>query len=54
MTHRVYQGWHVPTGGGLPQPTLRGSSLWLRCLQAALGYASLACCPQYAISDGGF
>ena len=22
MAHRVYQGWHVPTCGGLPQPTL--------------------------------
>ncbi|MDD6833324.1 MAG: hypothetical protein PUE80_09270 [bacterium] len=32
---------------------LRGSLLWLRCLQTALGFASLAC-PQYAISDGGF
>ena len=30
MAHRVYQGEHVPTCGGLPKPTLRGSSLWLR------------------------
>ncbi|MDY4185064.1 MAG: hypothetical protein SOX83_03850 [Sodaliphilus sp.] len=30
MAHRVYQGEHVPTYGGLPKPTLRGSSLWLR------------------------
>ena len=35
--------------------TDRGSLLWLRCLQAALGYASLAWSfPRYAISDGGF
>ena len=24
------KGWHVPTCGDLPQPTLRGSRLWLR------------------------
>ena len=33
MAHRVYHGWHVPACGDLPQPTLRGSLLWLRCLQ---------------------
>ena len=31
------EGWEsVDVGGGLPRPTLRGSSLWLRFLQAAL------------------
>ena len=30
MAHRVYQGWHIPTYGFLPRPTLRGSLLWLR------------------------
>ena len=30
------KGWHVPTCGLSPQPTLRGSLLRLRCLQAAL------------------
>ena len=55
MAHRVYQGWRVPTCGDLPQPTLaEAHCLGLRCLQAALGFASLAwSCSQHAISDGG-
>ena len=54
MAHRVYQGEHVPTYGGLPKPTLRGSSLWLRLSPSCASAApSLAWgCPQYAISDG--
>ena len=56
MAHRVYQGRHVPTRGGLPQPTLsKAHSFGYGFLQAALGCASLAwSCPRYAISDGGF
>ena len=50
----LVDGWGI--WWGLPQPTLRGSSLSLRlspsCASAA---ASLAwSCPRYAISDGGF
>ena len=42
MVHRVYQGCHVPTCGGLPQPTLRGSLLWLR-LSPSYARLRLAC-----------
>ena len=40
MAHRVYQGWHVPIGGDLPQPTLsEAHRSGFRGLQAA----SFAC-----------
>ena len=42
MAHRVYQGWHVPTCGDLPQPTLRGSLLRLR-LSPSCARLRLAC-----------
>ena len=52
MAHRVYQGEHVPTCGGLPKPTLsKAHCFGYGFLQAALGCASLAwSCPRYAIS----
>ena len=43
MAHRVYQGEHVPTCGGLPKPTLsKAHCFGYGFLQAALGCASLA------------
>ena len=42
IAHRVYQGWDVPTCGGLPRPTLRGSWLWLR-LSPSFARLRLAC-----------
>ena len=50
------KGWHVPTCGFSPQPTLRGSYHFFGFLQAALQATPFACMesePQYAISDGG-
>ena len=57
MAHRVYQGWHIPTCGFSPQPTLSEAHCFgCGYLQAALQAApSLAWSfPQYAISDGRF
>ena len=41
--HRAYQGWHIPTCGDLPQPTLRGSSLWLRRAPSGASGCAFAC-----------
>ena len=55
MAHRVYHGWCVPTCEWLATtdpPRLTALAAAVSKLRFRLRL-SLACCPQYAISDGG-
>ena len=43
LAHRVYQGWHVPTCGDLPQSTLRGSLLSVSLSPSCASGFAFAC-----------
>ena len=47
--HSAYQGWHIPTCGDLPRPTLRGSWLWLRRAPSGASGCAFACMELFTI-----